>query len=210
MTIPRRQQLALMIFAVAVIARLGFVAVHGSIATPDTSGYQLLARNLLRFHAFSASEAPPLQSAISRPPVYPLFLALLLAAGHYAIVPAVVQAILDALVCVMIFLMASRVARRPFAVAVSLLYALHPGAVTNSATLLSDSLFTTLLCIAVFLALIAAERLSSRLAFCSGLVFGLATLCRSIGVLILIAVVCVLIVRRSAGPLSHSSWAPSS
>ncbi len=126
MTIPRRQQLALMIFAVAVIARLGFVAFHGSIATPDTSEYQLLARNLLRFNAFSASERPPLQSAISRPPVYPLFLALLLPAGHSAIVPAIAQSILDALVCVMVFLMASRVARRPFAVAVSLLYAPHP------------------------------------------------------------------------------------
>ena len=194
--LTRRQKLALVIFVVAVAARLGFVAVCGSIATPDTAGYQLLAQNLVHFHAFSASEKPPLQTAIFRPPVYPFFLALLSPAGHPAIIPAIAQGVLDALVCAMLFLMASRVARPPFAVAVSLLYALHPGAIAASATLLSDALFTALLFAAGCLAMMAAERMSSTLALFSGVTFGLATLCRSIGVLVLIAVACVLIVRR--------------
>ena len=180
----------------ALTARLGFVAVRGVLATPDSSEYQLLARNVLRFHTFSASETQPLQPAICRPPVYPLLLAMLMPAGHSAIVAAIAQSVLDALVCVMVFLMASRVARRPFAVAVSLLYALHPGAISISATLLSEALFTTLLFTAVFLAVIAAERLSSVVALCSGAAFGLATLCRSIGVLYLISIACVLVVRR--------------
>jgi hypothetical protein len=184
MSLLHRQQLVLVIFSVALAARLGFVAAaHG-------------AGNILHFHAFSKSESPPLQASICRPPVYPLFLALLLPLGSSPIIPVVAQAVLDALVCVMIFLMASRVARRPFAVAVSLLYALHPRAISASATVLSETLFTILLLAAVFLAMIAAERLSVPLAFCSGAVLGLATLCRSIAVLYVIAVACVLVLRR--------------
>jgi hypothetical protein len=196
MSLLRRQQLVLVIFSVALAARLGFVAVRGPLATTDTSEYRLLARNLLHHHAFSMSETPPLQPSIGRPPVYPLFLALLLPLGSSPIIPAIAQAVLDALVAVMIFLMASRVARRPFAVAVSMLYALHPRAISASATLLSETLFTILLLAAVFLALVAAERLSTPLAFCGGAVLGLATLCRSIGVMYVIAVAGVLIVRR--------------
>ncbi len=196
MTFLRSQRLILVIFSVAVVARLGFIAARGVLTTPDTSEYQLLARNVLRFHAFSTSERPPLQPAISRPPVYPLFLALFLPASPSPIIPAIAQAILDALVCALLFLMASRIARPPFAVTVSLLYALHPGAMSASATLLSDVLFAALLVAAVFLATAAAERLSPVIALCSGVAFGLATLCRSIGVMYLIAVICVLLFRR--------------
>lgn len=197
MTLTRKQQLVLMIFAVAITARLGFVATRGILTTIDTTEYQQLARNLLHFHAFSTSDHEPLKPTIGRPPAYPLFLASLMALSRSPIAPAIAQAMLDAFVCTIIFLMTSRVARPPTAVAISLLYALHPGAIALSATLLSESLFTTLLVIAAFLASIAAERLSLSLALCSGAVAGLATLERSIGVLCVIAVACVLITRRS-------------
>ena len=196
MTLPRRQQLILMIFAVAMAARLGFVATRGVLTTTDTSEYQLLAHNLLHFHAFSLSEREPMQPAIGRPPVYPLFLASVMGVSPSAIAPAMAQALLDSIICVMVFLMASRVAGLPVAAAVSFLYAIHPGPISASATLLSELLFATLLISAVFLAFIAAERLSLTLALCSGAAFGLATLCRSIGVLYVIAVACVLLARR--------------
>ncbi len=196
MTFDRRRQIALIIFAVAVAARLGFIAMLGVFQSPDSSEYQLLARNLLRFHAFSTSVGPPAQPAICRPPVYPLFLALLMPAGRSAILPAVAQAVLDALLCAMLFLMASRVARHPFAVAVSLLYAFHPGTIFASATVLTEVLFGALLFAAVFLTVIAAERPSVMLALGAGALFGVATLCRSIGVLYLLSVAFVLVVRR--------------
>lgn len=196
MSLPRRQHLLLMIFVAALAARLGFVAARGTLATIDTSEYQLLARNMLHLHAFSTSENEPLRPAICRPPVYPLFLASVMTVSPSTIASAIAQAVLDSLVCVMIFLMASRVVRVPVAAAVSFLYALHPGPISASATLLSESLFAALLVTGVFLAFIAAERVSITLALCSGAVFGLATLCRSIGVIYVIAVVCVLLARR--------------
>lgn len=180
------------IFVVALAARLAFIAIHGVITTPDSSEYRLLARNIRSFHAFSTSVSAPMQASIARPPVYPLFLAAFSTARGAAIA----QAVLDALVCVMLFLMASRVARAPFAAAVALLYALHPGAIAASATLLSEGTFTALLFAGVFLGLIAAERLSVTLALCAGAALGLATLSRSIGVIYLIAVAFVLLVRR--------------
>lgn len=180
------------IFVVALVARLAFIAVHGVILTPDSSEYRLLGRNIRGFHSFSTSVSAPVEPSIARPPVYPLFLALFTTAAGAAIA----QAVLDALVCLLLFLMASRVVRAPFAAAVALLYALHPGAIASSAAMLSEALFTTLLFAGVYLALIAAERLNGALAVCAGAALGLATLTRSIGVIYLFAVAAVLVVRR--------------
>jgi 4-amino-4-deoxy-L-arabinose transferase-like glycosyltransferase len=180
------------IFVVALAARLAFIAVNGVILTPDSSEYRLLARNIRDFGAFSTSVSAPVQPSIARPPVYPLFLAMFRTASAAAIA----QAVLDALVCVLLFMMAARVARAPFAAAIALLYALHPGAISSSAAMLSEATFTALLFAAVFLALIAAERDSTALAVCAGAALGLATLSRSIGIIYLFAVAVVLVVRR--------------
>ena len=190
-----RRQL-LLIFTVALAARLGFLAVRGTFEAPDTAEYRLLPRNLLCFHTFSMDENPPIAPAIRRPPVYPVFLAALMMVTSSRIAPAIAQAVLDALVAVMIFLIASRAVRPPLAIGVALFYALHPGPIANAAAILSETVFATLLCAAALLALIAAERFSGMFAICSGIAFGLAALTRSIGVVYLIVVLGVLLAWR--------------
>jgi len=180
------------IFTIALAVRLAFIVVHGVIITPDSSEYWVLSRNLVRFHSFSTSASAPVEPSIARPPVYPLFLAMFPTTGA----GAVAQAALDALVCVMLFPLASRVVRPPFAAAVALLYALHPGAIAQSAAILSEVSFTALLVAAVFFTVIAAERASAALALCAGALLGAATLSRSIGVIYVIAVGVVLVLRR--------------
>lgn len=180
------------IFTIALAVRLVFIALHGVILTPDSSEYRLLARNVVRFHTFSTSAGAPIEPSIARPPVYPLFLALFPAVSAVAMA----QAVLDALVCVLLFLLASRVARPPFAMAAALLYAIHPGAIAQSAAILSETSFTALLLAAVFLAVIAAERAHFVFAIGAGVLLGLATLSRSIGVIDVIAVGVVLVLRR--------------
>jgi 4-amino-4-deoxy-L-arabinose transferase-like glycosyltransferase len=191
----RRKQL-LLIFILAFAARLGFLAVRGTFEAPDTAEYRLLAHNVLRFHTFSMNATPPIEAAIRRPPVYPMFLASLMTFSDSVIVAAIAQSALDALVVVMIFLLASRVVRHPFAMAAAVFYAIHPGAIANSAAILSEVVFAFLLCAAALLALAAAERGRSFIAIASGAAFGLAALTRSLGVVYLIAVVAVLIVMR--------------
>ena len=190
-----RRQL-LLIFILALAARLGFIAVRGTFEAPDTAEYRLLARNVLRFHTFSMNEKPPIAPAIRRPPVYPLFLTSMMAVTSSRTAPAIAQAVLDALVAVMIFLIASRAVRPPFAIGVSLFYALHPGPIANAAAILSETLFATLVCTAALLTLMAAERLRATFAAGSGIAFGLAALTRSIGVVYLIAVLGVLLAFR--------------
>jgi 4-amino-4-deoxy-L-arabinose transferase-like glycosyltransferase len=190
-----RRQL-LLIFALALAARLGFLAMRGTFEAPDTAEYRLLARNVLRFHTFSMDARPPIAPAIRRPPVYPIFLASLMTVTSSPIAPAIAQAVLDAIVAVMIFLIASRMVRPPFAIAVSVFYAIHPGPISTTVAILSETLFATLLCAAALLASIAAERVSAILAICSGTAFGLAALTRSIGVVYLIAVLCVMLAYR--------------
>lgn len=191
-----RSRQLLLIFVLALAARLGFLAVRGTIESPDTAEYQLLARNVLRFHTFSVDERPPIAPSIRRPPVYPIFLASLMPLTSSRIAPAIAQAVLDALIAVMIFLIASRAVRQPFAMAVSVFYAIHPGPISATAAILSEVVFTTLLCAAALFALIAAERASTIIAIYSGIAFGLAALTRSIGIVYLIAVLCVLLAYR--------------
>ncbi len=183
MPASRRQKFTLLLFFLAFGTRVAFLVVQGIQRTPDTAEYELLARNILRAQTFSMSVGPPMRSTIRRPPVYPLFLALVVKVGGGRVASAIAQALLDALVCVLLFLMASRIVRVRLAFAAALLYAVHPGAISASATLLSETLFTALLFTAAFLAMRASERLSAMLALCSGIVFGMATLCRSIAVL---------------------------
>ena len=191
-----RSRQFLLIFILALTARLGFLAVRGTFEAPDTAEYRLLARNVLRFHTFSMDKRTPIAPAIRRPPVYPIFLASLMTVTSSPIAPAIAQAVLDALLAVMIFLIASRVVRQPIAIAVSLFYAIHPGPISASAAILSETVFATLLCVAALLAMIATERLNAMIAIASGIAFGLAALTRSIGVVYLIAVLAVLLAFR--------------
>jgi len=186
----------LLIFAIALAARLGFLTARGAFEAPDTAEYRLLARNVLRFHTFSMDERPPAAPAIRRPPVYPLFLASLMTITSSRNAPAIAQAVLDAFVAMMIFLIASGVVRPPFAIAAAVFYAIHPGPISATVAVLSETVFTTLLCAAALFALIAAERVSPIIAIISGIAFGLAALTRSIGVVYLIAVLAVLLAFR--------------
>ena len=183
MPASRRQKFTLLLFFLAFGTRVAFLVVHGIHRTPDTTEYELLARNILRAQTFSMSVNPPMRSTIRRPPVYPLFLALVIKVRGGPVTVAIVQALLDALVCALLFLMASRIVRGRLGFAVALLYAFHPGPISASCTLLSETLFTVLFFAAAFLAMKASERLSAMLALCSGIVFGMATLCRSIALL---------------------------
>jgi 4-amino-4-deoxy-L-arabinose transferase-like glycosyltransferase len=177
----------LTVFLVALAARGLFLASNGVRAVGDTPDYVALARNLVEQGAFSLSPGPPFIPTIRRPPLYPLFLAASFRDGAFFETRAVVlQVVLDALVAVEVFWLASMVAASGWALAAALVYALHPTAIAASSTLLSESLFV-LLSVSAVLALAAALRRDrGGLTILAGVVLGLAALCRSIAVLALL------------------------
>ena len=188
------------VFFVAFGMRLGFVVWHGPVFSPDSEDYFILARNLATQHIFSLDSAAPYTPSIRRAPLYPGFLAL---AGWFGasspIAVTAIQAVLDAGVAVVILVLGggSNIGMTRWAKTAAAMYAVHPGAIVASATLLSETLFTGLLAFSVWALESGLRRNRLGLVAVSGFGLGLAILCRPIALLLPVALVSVLFVVRA-------------
>ena len=144
----RRRDVVLAAVAIAVlalIARFGFIARNGALISPDSTDYTRLAENVRAQGVFSLDTSAPFSSSIRRPPVYPGFLLAFVQSGKVSTRGAVIgQAIVDAGVAVLVLQLALLAFNLRYAVLAGLLYAIHPGAIYSSASILSESLFTAL------------------------------------------------------------------
>jgi 4-amino-4-deoxy-L-arabinose transferase-like glycosyltransferase len=196
------------VFLLAMATRVGFYVASGPDHEPDSGQYLLLARNLALHGTFAFSTAPPLEPAVRRAPVYPLFLATFefLGLGTER-APFFVQHVLDASVAVLILLLASLVVPFPWAVAAAFVYAIHPGAIAFSNTMLTETLFTFLFTWAVGALALGLQRNALGWTIASGLGLGVAALCRPIALVfpLLFAVALPLVARpaRPARPRVH-------
>src|SRR5438552_2794258 len=68
---------AMVVFLVALAARLAYLAWRGPVVTWDSGEYLRLARNLVEHGAYSLDTSPPFGPSIRRAPLYPWFLALM-------------------------------------------------------------------------------------------------------------------------------------
>jgi len=155
--------------------------------------YLTLARNLMAHGIFSLETSAPYAPSIRRAPFYPAFLALFdwLGLGSPAVV-ASIQAVMDAAVAVAVLVLAQRLVRSKWARAAALMYALHPGAIVSSTTLLSETVFTDLLVGSALALVVGLERSRLWLVAISGFWLGLAILCRPTALLLPGAIVVVL------------------
>lgn len=133
-------------------------------------------------HAFSLDDGPPFGPTIRRAPLYPLFLALVGGSGDGISGQRVRvwQAVLDSLVAAMICLILHGLVRMRWAVAAGMVYALHPAAMLYASSILSESLFTFLVTLAVTILLFGIRRDKLSWVFAAGLLMGLAALARPV------------------------------
>ncbi|MEQ8763812.1 MAG: glycosyltransferase family 39 protein [Planctomycetota bacterium] len=200
----RIRSIALALIVVAFVPRIAFIAARGPQRTDDTVSYLTIAENLREHGAFSLSTQAPYSPTIRRAPAYPWLIALIGPNASLRIVS--IQALLDSLVAALVFLLARGVVGTRLAVLGGLLYALHPGAVLASASLLSECLFTVLLTAGVFAFVRGLEGGRVRLSVMGGLSLGLAALCRPIAAPLLFALpVLVCLFARSPGRLRQSA-----
>src|SRR6266545_4496712 len=75
---------ALLVFVLALVARLLFLAWHGPSMSPDTGEYLTLAHNLVSHHSFSLQLTAPFVPSIRRSPAYPGLLAVLELIGIFS------------------------------------------------------------------------------------------------------------------------------
>ncbi len=186
---PLRRWTWLVLVGMGLAFRIGLFLASSSDPTrrvypPDSFDYARLAENLRAGHGFSADAKPPFRPNVLRTPVYPGFLALLLALGGRLESAGVAAGVL--LSCAAVWL-TMWTARRWLADAragrlAAALVALDLGTAAYANFLLSESLFVVLILVA-FACLApppAGSASRTREVFLAGLLLGASTLCRPI------------------------------
>ena len=173
------------VFLLALVGRLTFLAWRGPKLSPDSHEYLRLAQNLLAHARFSLAVDAPFTPSVRWPPLYPAFIAALSWAGSPSpLAVAAIQAVLGSLSALILLLMARTLMPLKWAFFAALAYAVHPGAIAATRTILTETLFTALLICAIWTLALALKRDRLRMTALSALFLGLAVLCRPIGFLL--------------------------
>lgn len=147
----------------------------------DSYQYVALAETMLSDGRFSMNSIAEPESF--RTPGYPLFIAVLLALFKNLAVLPIVQIVLAALSCGLVFLIGERFFSRKVALAAAVLFAIEPAVLTNSFVAVSDTLFVfTLLCSLYVLTVRRNTLLNTLL---GGVLMGVTTLIRPLGLYVL-------------------------
>ena len=176
-TAHRRTLLA--VLALALLLRVAFIFFlePGRIYFRDTVKYSAAAESLLAGNGFGDTYA--------RQPLYPVFLAAILALFPGALVAAqLADAVLGALVVFLTYHLGRRIWNARVGLGAAALVAVHPYLVVLSAFLYAELLFIALLLTCLWLILHVGD---GRRAFLAGVVGGGAVLAKASGIALLIA-----------------------
>ena len=186
---PMRRQALLVICAVALVHAALFIAYQQpdwDTAFTDQIGYTRLGEVLATHGSFTRyPDAPAFVPEVIRTPGYPAFVAmvhLVAGPGHMAV--AVAQAIVFALLTLLVYALARRVTSENIALGASLLTALYPTLPYFGAMVLTE-LWTTFVATAAILVCLRAVQRRNLLDFAlAGLLFSMTTLVRPVFVLL--------------------------
>ncbi|MFA5778957.1 MAG: glycosyltransferase family 39 protein [Elusimicrobiota bacterium] len=187
----------LLILSVSFILRTGYIFIfpQGKILLGDQIGYDTIAYNLITGNGFSIK--PRIPTPI-RPPIYPFFLSFIyLIFGHNYTIVRVFQAILSALTCIVSYYLAKDIFNEKIAKISAWLLTLYPVLIVYTGLLLSETLFTFLFIVSVFL-FVRWLKISKIAYFVGcGIFLGLATLARPVTILIpFIFLLTMIIIRK--------------
>lgn len=144
----------------------------------DAIQYDSLAKTLAERGEYSYQhEGLPI---LRRPPVYPFFLAILYRLfGYNHQIVRFVQVLIDVFTCWIVYLIALRIFNRRIVAIVAIsLFALYVPFWINVGSILSETLATFLIALFVYALLLAEEKPSKIRYAVTGVILGLASLCR--------------------------------
>ncbi|MCK5572346.1 MAG: glycosyltransferase family 39 protein, partial [Bacteroidetes bacterium] len=145
----------------------------------DDAEYAALARSTLSGGGFSLESTP----TAYRMPGYPLVVAgVFLALGESMTAVRLLQAIVDTLTCLLVFVIGRRIADERTGLVAALLYALFPLQILYVSSVMTETSFTFLLCASVALMLAPGASIPRMVA--AGLVAGIATLFKPIALVL--------------------------
>lgn len=166
----------ILIFIVALALRLFIVISSSKIPDYDASGYDDRAMSIIRGEGFGSIGKP----TAFKEPFYSFFLAgVYYIFGHSYLIVRIAQAILSALICIFITLISKEFFSDKTSILAGLIAVINPSFIKASEHLLSETLFTFILILAVFYAIRLTKRLSFKTSIMLGILFGVGALTRS-------------------------------
>ena len=160
----------------------------------DSYEYHFLAVNLAEAGAFSNADAPPYAPNARHVPLYPLFAAIIYSLfGQNFAVLAFAQTIISALSCLLLYEIGKIIFGKKAGLLAGVLMALHIGLIGYAPLYQTETLFIFILLVGVYYLAkyILKQRKNINLIF-SGLLLGLAALCRSVGIYLPLVIVAIL------------------
>lgn len=194
----------LLIIILAAIMRLAYVFFHPQIPVVcDPEQYDDIAMSLMQSRGFPISKIGNEYTGITRPPGYPLFLALIFNIfGHNYQSVRIIQALLDSLTCLIIFYLGRSVFNSNVGRIAAVCYAFYIPPIIFTGLLYTETLFTLILSVSVFFMLLAFKRDNFLYWMLAGLFLGLAALISSRPVLMPFLILGALLLSRR--PLKES------
>ncbi len=183
--LPHRLAAVLVLAAVLRLVLFAYAWPHPErfLYQPDSAEYMTLAQNLIAGRGFSQSLSAPFVPDLRRTPLYPALLALISFSTNDRHVAAILfNILLGVLTVALVYALAQKWAGTTTALAAAMLLATDLTGITYNNLLLTETTFTLLLTLAVLALIEYSLRPRARQAWLSGLAFGLATLCRPIGI----------------------------
>ncbi|HAZ10416.1 MAG TPA: hypothetical protein DCY56_04845 [Candidatus Omnitrophica bacterium] len=188
----------LIIFVVSILIAFIFIYLDRDARKikADAIIYYTIAENIVSGHSFSDKINPPYSPTMSREPVYPLFLSVLFYLFNKNILAVqFAQALIYALTClVMLKVVSMLLSEAKYQFIISMIIALFPVIPSYVPYMFTEVLFTFLLALCVFSIIKGLKQDGLKWYFISGMLIGIATLCRAILILLpvfLLVLMCV-------------------
>lgn len=160
----------------------------------DSGSYKRIAENLLCCSVFSFSVQPPFLPDSHRTPGYPAFLAVLYSVTRSWVVVLFFQALLLSAAPLFLYIICRRFNERVAFIA-ALIFAFEPTRLFWSNLLMTDAVFSLSMLAAVYLFFRWFDEHRERYLFASGIILGISTLIRPIGLYLWIAFCAAIFVR---------------
>jgi len=153
---------------------------NSAISGPDSVQYDRLGLNLARGNGFSLSAEPPFTPTMLREPGYPVFLALVyMIFGHNVPAALLMQMALHSLTAVLTYYIARGIFAETAAFYSGLVTAIFPTLANMASCVLSETLFTFLLCLAIWAYLKVINKKSIVWSIIAGVIFGILALTKT-------------------------------
>ncbi len=167
------------IFLLALVFRVSFVVTTPLPEFRDAATYSWPAWNLINGNGYSMDKHPPYTPTAHRGPTYPLFLSgIYLIFGRNYLVVQLIQALIGAITCILVYVIAKRFFDHKIAITSALIVAILPSLVYFTNHVITEVLFTFLLVILCYALMKAFETQKKSIFAIAGILLGISVLCR--------------------------------